>query len=475
MNCLRIFLTLLLALSLLCVGESATAAQPNIVLVMADDQGWGDVGHRGNPVLKTPVFDELAKTALCFDRFYAAHPVCSPTRGSVLTGRNPNRFGCYSWGYTLRPQENTVAELLQAAGYRTGHFGKWHVGDVRDGHPTSPGENGFHTWISAPNFFENSPLLSNQGTVERFEGESSHVVADEAIKFMKSAVSEEKPFLAVVWFGSPHQPHIAAPEFKKQYSDQPAKQQDFLGEVTGMDHAVGELREALGELGVRENTLFWYTSDNGVLPVGYKAGLAGGKGNLAEGGIRVPCYIEWPAVIKTPRTVQSPACTVDILPTVLAAAGVKIPTEHPLDGESLLPLIEAKESSWSRKKPLGFWIYQSRGISTPSEKMLAELKKQQEAGNAPEVPKDVMKQFQIENLPKPDLDYQKGSAALIDGDWKLRRDGQKAKLFNLAEDPGEKNDLAKDQPERAASMDKLLSRWQRSVVQSLRGEDYASE
>jgi arylsulfatase A-like enzyme len=131
--------------------------RPNIVLVMADDQGWGDVGYNGHPVLKTPRLDEMAAAGLRFDRFYAAAPVCSPTRGSVMTGRHPNRFGCFQWGHSLRPNEVTLAEILKGAGYATGHFGKWHLGSVRAGSPVNPGASGFDRWLSAENFYDNDP------------------------------------------------------------------------------------------------------------------------------------------------------------------------------------------------------------------------------------------------------------------------------------------------------------------------------
>ena len=142
-----------------CVWASGKAfsRKPNIVLCMADDQGWGDMAYNGHPILKTPNFDAMAASALRFDRFYAAAPVCSPTRGSVMTGRHPNRFGCFKWGYTLRPQEITIAEALKTAGYVTGHFGKWHLGSVRKGSPVNPGASGFDEWFSSPNFFDNDP------------------------------------------------------------------------------------------------------------------------------------------------------------------------------------------------------------------------------------------------------------------------------------------------------------------------------
>src|SRR4051812_35328677 len=163
----------------LLLGRPALA-KPNIILCMADDQGWGDVGYNGHPVLKTPHLDAMAAAGLRLDRFYAAAPVCSPTRGSVLTGRHPNRFGCFSWGHALRPQEVTLARALRQAGYATGHFGKWHLGSVQEGSPVNPGACGFGRWLSSPNFFDNDPVLSREGKAVPFRGESSAVTADAA-------------------------------------------------------------------------------------------------------------------------------------------------------------------------------------------------------------------------------------------------------------------------------------------------------
>jgi len=188
---------------------NAGVKKPNIILCMADDQGWGDMAYNGHPVLKTPHFDAMAAAALRFDRFYAAAPVCSPTRGSVMTGRHPNRFGCFKWGHPLRPQEITVAEALKTAGYVTGHFGKWHLGSVVEGSPVNPGASGFDEWLSAPNFFDNDPILSREGTAVPTKGESSMVTADAAIEFIRKHAKSPQPFFAVVWFGSPHGPHQA--------------------------------------------------------------------------------------------------------------------------------------------------------------------------------------------------------------------------------------------------------------------------
>ncbi len=238
--------------------------RPNIVLVMADDQGWGDMAYNGHPIVKTPNFDDAAATGLRFDRFYAAAPVCSPTRASVMTGRHPNRMGVFKWGYPMRPQETTIAEALKDAGYTTGHFGKWHLGSVRNDSPAHPGKNGFDHWLSAPNFYDNDAILSLQGKAVQTKGESSIVAVDAALDWIDEVTQRDAPFLAVVWFGSPHGPHQAIEQDRAIYDDQPKNIKHFLGEITGMDRAFGKLRDGLTKRGIRNNTILWYCSDNGA-------------------------------------------------------------------------------------------------------------------------------------------------------------------------------------------------------------------
>lgn len=465
--------TVLSCLGLLLMCEPVLAAdRPNIVLVMADDQGWGDVGFR-TPGLKTPVMDELAQTGLHFTRFYAAAPVCSPTRGSVLTGRHPNRFGCFSWGHSLRPQEVTIAEALREAGYTTGHFGKWHLGPVRADSNASPGASGFDEWVSSPNFFDNHPLMSHRGTVIETEGESSIVTARLATKWIRAAAARDKPFLAVVWFGSPHGPHQALDRYRNMYADLPKNKQNFYGEVTAMDEAIGMLRDTLRELQVADHTLLWYTSDNGALPVGSTGGLAGRKGRLEEGGIRVPAMIEWPERIREAGTINTPCSTVDIYPTLIEVAGAKVRNQPVLDGMSLVPAFDGRMES--REKPLGFWVHPTGGISTPSRKLLEQLRKEQ-AGEVPAGPPSpdagrIRKQY--------DQDQFLGSAAWIDGRWKLHRRQNRGGavswlLFDLEADAAEEYDLAAERPEDVARMRAALEAWQRSVVHSLNGDDYAA-
>jgi arylsulfatase A-like enzyme len=473
----------LLAVILGVALPSATAAaaanapspdRPNFILCMADDQGWGDMAYNGHPVVKTPNFDELARTGLRFDRFYAGAPVCSPTRASVLTGRTPNRMGAFSWGNTLRPQEITVAETLKAAGYATGHFGKWHLGSVRPDSPVNPGASGFAEWFSSPNFFEIDPWMSHNGKAVKTTGEGSEVIVDAALKFIRTARDAKQPFLAVVWFGSPHDPHVGTPEDLALYPDQPKAQQNFLAEITAMDRAMGKLRKQLRELGAADNTVLWYCSDNGAIKQGSTGGLRGGKNTVWEGGLRVPGLLEWPARLRQPRVIHMPCGTVDILPTLLELAGAKPAKLRPLDGISLVPLLEGRMSE--RPKPMGFWHYAIGGVGVKSSELLEQQAKEQAEGK-------LRPWSEVQPIPESQLrsdyptDLFPGHSAWLDGDWKLHRiepkkGAPKWELYHLAEDRVEARDLAAAQPERLAKMQRELDGWLKSVVNSLNGADY---
>ncbi len=466
----------LLLMVLFSFAANATAADlPNIVLVMADDQGWGDMGYNGHPVLRTPNFDAAAAEGLRFDRFYAAAPVCSPTRASVLTGRHPNRMGVFKWGYPMRPQETTLAEALKTVGYTTAHFGKWHLGSVRTDSPANPGCNGFDAWLSAPNFFDNDPILSREGQAVQLYGESSIVTADAALEWIASQVAGSEPFLAVVWFGSPHSPHRAIDEDLAIYNDQPTARQHFYGEVTGMDRAFGKLRDGLSELGVRKNTILWYCSDNGALSkVGSTGGHRGFKGDIYEGGLLVPAILEWPAKIKRPRSTTMRLNTCDIYPTLLEIAGVKLERQPMLDGISLVRLID--QTSETRQHPMGFWDYPAHGILTPSAEWMAELLAAQQSGATLQPSESSQKAAQLPNPAFSTMEFP-GHAAWIDGDWKLHRIVDKQgkvrwELYDLASDPAEEKNVFADEPTRADALRGALESWLQSVVRSLNGEDY---
>ena len=470
----RLFILLFIALAAL--ARPLADKRPNFILCMADDQGWGDTGYNGHPLLKTPVMDEMARTGLRFDRFYAAAAVCSPTRGSVMTGRHPNRFGCFAWGHTLRPQEITIAEALKKAGYTTGHFGKWHIGSVRADGTASPGNSGFDEWFSSPNFYENNPLFSHNGKVIETKGESSDVTAGLAMDWIGKVAKGKKPFLAVVWFGNPHSPHVAVDKFKKMYSDQPDGVAHFFGEITAMDAALGKMRSGLRKLGIADNTVLWYCSDNGSLPKGSSGGLRARKGSLYEGGIRVPAVLEWPARVKANRITDINANTSDIYPTLLELADVALPKNQPrLDGISLAPLLRGQKQV--RKQPMGFWTYHNRGYGRHARRMLEALRQEQLDGNQqPAAPEGQIGHFHpADNLP--------GHSAWIEGDYKLHRIPVKKnatqfnyELYHLVNDPKESNNLLNEDKSRLAKrfgrMKADLVTWQQSVINSLNGRDY---
>ena len=293
-----------------------TPPRPNIILCMTDDQGWGDTSYNGHPELKTPNLDAMAASGIRFDRFYAAHPLCSPTRASCLTGRSPVRYLCMSWGHDLPLREVTIAEAVRTAGYATGHFGKWHLGGIPHAEggtgrglpesfcpkPRHPGNQGFDEWFSAGNWYDvgHEHIYHNGEQVPAREGDTSDVLMEVALKWIGKQAADKKPFLAAIWFPSPHAPHIATPEYAAPYAKQGKAKANYYGELAGVDHAMGRLRKALRDLKIADDTMLWFCSDNGgAFPLS-TGGLPGGKKWLTEGGTRVPGILEWPARIPKP-------------------------------------------------------------------------------------------------------------------------------------------------------------------------------
>ena len=484
------------------LAPARAADRPNIVLLMGDDHGWEETGYNGHAYLQTPVLDTMAAEGLRLDRFYAGHPSCSPTRGSVLTGRHPVRYGTFAPNWSMRPEEITVAHLLRDAGYATGHFGKWHVGTVKAGSPLNPGAMGFDEWLSHDNFFELHPTLSrNGGPPERFEGESSAIVVDVAIRFIERSTGAGKPFLAVVWFGSPHEPYSGLEEDLALYDELPARYADRtvpltsnetglqierpLGdvlreryaEITAMDRAIGTLREYLEEAGLRENTLLWYNGDNGTPRSGLaETPLRGLKGTMYEGGIRVHGIIEWPAQIPEPRTSDVAAVTSDILPTLAALAGQPVP-DRPLDGIDLEPLIDGRMAS--RPAPIFFWSFDVGGLAGRDHDPYIEPPLQ--AGTTPLVklmngiPTRIFENF---HYPAVDPEDFGGAWVMLEDDYKLVVGGSRgsgAELFDLRADRAESRNLAGDEPAVLEELQASLRAWQESVLNSLTGADYRRE
>lgn len=470
----RVLLAVLGAfISLIATGVSFaakpdTSGKPNIILVMADDQGWGDTGYNGHPFVKTPELDAMAQDAFVFDRFYAGAPVCSPTRASVMTGRNPNRAKVTNHGRYMRPHEQTIAETLKAAGYVTGIFGKVHLGSGQPDSPCNPSGMGFDEWVIGLNFFDNDPYLSRMGKIEHRQGKGSVILMDDTLDFLKKHKDGDRPIFTVVWFPSPHSPHAEVPDGDRLYEGKPHA--GYYREITLLDQQVGRLRRALRDMDMAENTIVWYCSDNGGL-VKETSGGREKKGSIYEGGLRVPGIIEWPAKKLKGRT-SVPVATFDIYPTLLAMAGVELYAPHPLDGMDVSGIISG--SVTERKKPMGFWHQLQGGQSTRSDQIQKAIMEKQQAG-APLPHDPVRMRKDVDEFPQFPEGTTTGHAAWTDWPWKLHRiKGTRFELYNLSDDPMEKTDLSKDpaQAERVKQMQQELDAWMRSVIRSINGKDY---
>ena len=462
-------------------SAQAEADQPNFVIIMCDDLGWGDVGFNGGTHIRTPHLDEMAANGLKLNRFYAQAPVCSPTRASVVTGRHHDRTGIYTANHGhLRDEEFTLYEALKARGYTTGHFGKWHMGTlttkVKEGNRGGPGGKAnfsppwahevdatFATeaktptydamwkpvggdaksfsnasrqgWNFIPGGAEKEPYGTHYWTgqdemvdpkSDELLGDDSNLIMDRAIEFIGE--NKANPFLAIVWFHAPHLPVVASEEDAAAYDD--GKNSDYQKNynccVTALDRAVGNLRAQLRAHGIADNTLITFCSDNGPEGTDGAPGLQGDfrgrKRSLYEGGVRVPSLIEWPAKIQAGSVSDAATCTVDYFPTIMEIVGVEMPDDRPLDGISLMPLINGKMKE--RPAPLGFHI--------------------------------------------------KGQAAWHDGMMKAYRKNQSSdwELYDLGADPKETADLAEKNPERLKGMVGAWTEWKASVDASDGGADY---
>ena len=471
-------ITLVLAAVLLTTLSLATHAKveqtnrnkPNIILVMADDQGWGDTGYNGHPFVKTPTLDAMAREGFVFDRFYAAAPVCSPTRASVMTGRCPIRTKVTNHGRYLSPHEQTIGETLKAAGYVTGMFGKSHLGSGQPNSPCNPGAMGFDEWCIGLNFFDNNPYLSRKGKVVHRTGKGSALLMDATIEFLRKFKEGGRPLFTVVWFPSPHDPHQELPEGPRLYDGQ--KKAGYYREITLLDQQLGRLRNELRHMGIADNTILWYCSDNGGL-VEETSGGRGRKGSIYEGGLRVPGVIEWPARKLKGRTAV-PVWTCDIYPTLMAMAGVQLNAPHPLDGIDVSDALFGKVKK--RRKPMGFWHGLQNGQATWSDRILKAIMEKQHTG-APLPHNPARMRKDVDDFPQFPEDKSTGHVAWNDWPWKLHRiNGERFELYHLEDDPMETNDCSNDpdQQQRLERMKKELDIWMRSVIRSLNGADYGS-
>lgn len=351
----------LIALAAMMIGGGSTdvAPQPNIVVFLCDDLGYGDLGCFGHPKIKTPAIDRLAKEGARLTSLYAGAPVCSPSRAAFFSGLNPNKLGVRDWippdsGVHLPRSTITVAERLGDAGYLTCLSGKWHLNSRFDGREPTPGDFGFDHWFATQNNTKHQDptnFVRNGERVGPLKGHATTIVVDEAIEFIERA--GEKPFAVFVTFHAPHEP-IETPEaYASLYEDVADPTiRDYHGSVSLIDHEVGRLVDALDARGLRDQTLVLFTSDNG--PEGLKrypnaihshgsaAPLRGMKLSMYEGGIRVPGVVRWPGRVEAGSDCAEPIVFYDLLPTLCAVAGIDPPPGVALDGVNVLPMLGGK-------------------------------------------------------------------------------------------------------------------------------------
>ncbi len=462
----------------LCVGatglpadaQKADTASPNVILIMSDDQGWGDVGFNGHPDLKTPHLDAMAANGITFERFYAASSLCSPTRASVMTGRYPYRTGVLA-AHTagLRRAEVTVADAAKKKGYQTGFFGKWHTGWVKPdevssrGHYSPPWHHGFDevfattsampTWdpnitpegwtkwgaaAGGPWKGGNAYVHNGEIATENLSGDDSRIIMDRVIPFIEK--NQDERFLAAVWFHTPHEPVIAGPEYRAMYKEFDEPRQHFYGAITAMDEQIGRLRDKLRELGIEKNTVVFFCSDNGPADSLTKKGIAsagpfkGHKHDMYEGGLLVPACVEWPGMVKEGQSTQTRFSTVDYFPTVAKLIGFKFgkKEKRPIDGVDFTAMLR-EGTDQAIERPEGMFFSFRRLFQGIDGK------------------------------------------ALIDGDYKVLREPNKkarVRLYNIAEDPFEEKDLAETHPEILKEMLAKIDAIEESCQLSHEGNDY---
>ncbi len=340
-----------LVLALVLSAGGGQGKKPNVLLVIADDMGWGDVRSHGNDHVDTPVLDRLAADGARFQRFFVS-PVCAPTRASLLTGRYSLRTGVHGvtrgWE-TMRAEEVTLAEVLREAGYATGAFGKWHNGAHWPNHPRAQGFGEFLGFCGGHwnNYFDTS--LERDGEVVRTRGYITDVLADAAIGFLEK--HRARPFFCYVPFNAPHSPFQAPDRLFEKYKARGFDDRAACvhAMVENVDQNVGRLLAKLDELGLAKDTIVLFLTDNGPNTDRYNGGMKGRKGSVHEGGIRVPLFVRWPGRIKAGTVVAEIAAHIDVLPTVLEMCGVALPKGSAVDGRSLVPLLEGRGEGWPER------------------------------------------------------------------------------------------------------------------------------
>ncbi len=451
------------ALSILCglaaLSPAAAQERPNVLLVITDDQGFGDLGAHGNPRVRTPNLDAFTKQSAWLKNFHVS-PVCSPTRSALLTGQYNYRTGVvdtFIGRSLMRPDVPTLPQFLAAGGYRTGLFGKWHLGD---NYPLRPEDRGFQEtlWsrggglaqpsdhpdsVFATAYFD--PFLTRNGKEERVKGYCTDVFTDAAVRFI--GAKSERPFFAYVAYNAPHGPYQVRDELvapyrrldlsaagfpqlgqpwagKKDNSDETAR---AYAMIENIDTNFARLLKAVADAGQLDNTIVIFLTDNGPGGVRFNAGLRNRKGTVYEGGTRVPCYVRWPGRVEPGRVIDTPLAHIDITPTLIEACRVPMlgNVAPPFDGRSLVGLLTGRDVNWPERTLFVQW---HRG--------------------------DVPERYRAFAARGPRFKLVQASGVAPDTKWTPRYE-----LFDIPADPFEQRDLAAERPEEVARLKAAYEAW----------------
>lgn len=448
---------------LLCPLIISATEKPNVILILTDDLGYGDVGFHGNTELRTPNLDHLAKESAEFTNFYV-QPLCTPTRAALITGRYPERTGAIEVNYgrsIIREEETTIAEILQAAGYRTGIFGKWHLGD---NFPVRPSDKGFEECLhhtaggigqagDPPGNSYFDPILRHNNVPKKYEGYCNDIFFREAMDFAET--HKNKPFFIYLATNLPHLPLQVAEKYVKPYRKYGANEINAktYGMIANIDENVGFVMKSLKDLDLEENTIVIFLSDNGprtsrqkndLYPDRYNAGLRGTKSSIYEGGIRVPFLVRWPKKIKAGAQLPHIAAHIDILPTILDACGAKhIEQERFIDGRSLLPLLRNPDYDW----PDRILFFQHNANHEPLMYSHFAVRSQ--------------RYKLVQPLPNP------RDPVLDIGEYEIGAQLENLELYDIENDPSEINDIADSNSQLVNFMVESYENWYRDVTAEL--------